>query len=112
VICFSIGYLPDSAGISCSEPFGVQLEYAESSAARMLPRLEEDVFLLSPRRTHPVWLVVVALVSTGIGSISEMLNREGHLKATVILSKFLQVAHDVVHYGSCKRTNLPEKQQR
>ena len=48
---------------------------------------KEGVFLLSPRRIHPAWLAVVALISTGIGSISEMPNREDHLKATVILPK-------------------------
>ena len=52
---------------SCSRPM---LGFQSSSTAAMLPRHENGIFQPSPRRTHPPQIAVVALVSTGLVSIS------------------------------------------
>jgi len=51
----------------------------------MLPHLGKGVFPPSPRRTHPARVAEAFLVTTGLVSIQECHNREGHLKVPAIL---------------------------
>ena len=56
-----------------------------SSAAFLLPRPEKGVLWLTPYRTFPVRVAVVALMLTGLVDISSNVVQEGHVKAPVIL---------------------------